>query len=200
MVKKTKIKRVRSDTLGYVQRSFLGCVSEVDQFEAREVGEKAAQYAIWHSKDGSVAIRRTGDYSVDYFLTPLETVAAEMIEYDVNRLPVVDAGVADDALNLLGVDRFGLDDMDLEVGGRLLILMDAVEFPGRVICLIRPSEVRDDHPGELGLEVARVEDAVAELPLHLLELVGVMCGQQAEVRHDGLIGDAHHLAVHILRR
>lgn len=70
-----KIKRVRADTLGYLQRSFLGCVSEVDQFEAREVGEKAAQYSIWHNKDGSVAIRRIGDYSVDYFLTPLETVA-----------------------------------------------------------------------------------------------------------------------------
>jgi len=72
-----KIKRVRSDTLGYLQRSFLGCVSEVDQFEAREVGEKAAQYAIWHNKDGSVAIRRTGDYSVEYFLTPFDTVARE---------------------------------------------------------------------------------------------------------------------------
>ena len=70
-----KIKRVRADTLGYLQRSFLGCVSEVDQFEAREVGEKAAQYAIWHNQDGSVAIRRVGDYAVEYFLTPLKTVA-----------------------------------------------------------------------------------------------------------------------------
>ena len=75
-----KVKRVRVDTLGYLQRSFLGCVSEVDQFEAREVGEKAAQYAIWHNRDGSVAIRRTGDYSVEYFLTPLETVAREATE------------------------------------------------------------------------------------------------------------------------
>ncbi len=72
-----KIKRVRADTLGYLQRSFLGCVSSVDQFEAREVGEKAAQYAIWHRLDGSVAIRRTGDYSVEYFLTPMDTVARE---------------------------------------------------------------------------------------------------------------------------
>ena len=71
----TDIKRVRADTLGYLQRSFLGCVSKVDQFEAREVGEKAAQYAIWHDRDGSVAIRRVGDYAVEYFLTPLETVA-----------------------------------------------------------------------------------------------------------------------------
>ena len=76
----TDIKRVRADTLGYLQRSFLGCVSEVDQFEAREVGEKAAQFAIWHNRDGSVAIRRIGDYSVDYFLTSLESVARDSIE------------------------------------------------------------------------------------------------------------------------
>jgi len=75
-----KIKRVRADTLGYLQRSFLGCVSSVDQQEAREVGEKAAQYAIWHNLDGSVAIRRTGDYAVEYFLTALETVARESCE------------------------------------------------------------------------------------------------------------------------
>ncbi|HPU97030.1 MAG TPA: 6-phosphofructokinase [Candidatus Hydrogenedentes bacterium] len=74
-VKAMGIKRVRSDTFGYLQRSFLGCVSEVDQHEAREVGEKAAHYAIWHNVDGSVAIKREGDYAVSYFLTPLEIVA-----------------------------------------------------------------------------------------------------------------------------
>lgn len=73
--KETGIKRVRADTFGYLQRSFLGCVSEVDQFEAREVGEKAAQYAIWHNLDGSVAIRRIGDYAVEYFLAKLDDVA-----------------------------------------------------------------------------------------------------------------------------
>jgi 6-phosphofructokinase 1 len=73
----TDIKRVRADTLGYVQRSFVGCASPVDQAEAREVGEKAAQYAIWHNRDGSVAIKRVGDYAVEYFLTPLDTVARE---------------------------------------------------------------------------------------------------------------------------
>ncbi len=75
----TKIKRVRADTLGYLQRSFLGCVSEVDQFEAREVGEKAAQYSIWHKLDGSVCIRRIGDYAVEYFLAKLEQVARDSI-------------------------------------------------------------------------------------------------------------------------
>lgn len=72
---KLKIKRVRGDTFGYVQRSFIGCVSDVDQREAREVGEKAVQYAMWGQRDGSVSIKRTGFYSVDYELAPLDTVA-----------------------------------------------------------------------------------------------------------------------------
>jgi 6-phosphofructokinase len=76
---KTKlgIKRVRGDTFGYLQRSFVGCVSETDQREAREVGEKAVQYASFAKFNGSVAIRRVGDYAVDYPLIPLETVAGK---------------------------------------------------------------------------------------------------------------------------
>ena len=74
---KLKIKRVRGDTFGYLQRSFLGCVSDVDQHEAREVGEKAVQFAMWGDTDGSVAIRRSGDYAVDYVLQPLEAVAGK---------------------------------------------------------------------------------------------------------------------------
>lgn len=75
--KKLNIKRVRADTFGYLQRSFFGCVSDVDQHEAREVGEKAAQYAIWHNMDGSITIQRTGDYSVDYRLVPLQELAGK---------------------------------------------------------------------------------------------------------------------------
>ncbi|MBI2000029.1 MAG: 6-phosphofructokinase [candidate division NC10 bacterium] len=71
------IKRIRSDTFGYLQRSFFGCVSDVDQHEAREVGENAAQFALWHNLDGSVTIHRIGSYSVDYRLTPLEEVAGK---------------------------------------------------------------------------------------------------------------------------
>ncbi len=74
---KLGIKRVRGDTFGYLQRSFIGCVSDVDQREAREVGEKAVQFAMWGSRDGSVAIKRTGFYSVDYELLPLEAVAGK---------------------------------------------------------------------------------------------------------------------------
>ncbi|MDD3172396.1 MAG: 6-phosphofructokinase [Herbinix sp.] len=72
---KLGISRVRSDTLGYLQRSFMGCVSLIDQHEAREVGEKAAQFAIWHNIDGSITIHRTGYYSVDYKMTDLRNVA-----------------------------------------------------------------------------------------------------------------------------
>jgi ATP-dependent phosphofructokinase / diphosphate-dependent phosphofructokinase len=74
---KLGIKRVRGDTFGYLQRSFIGCVSDVDQREAREVGEKAVQYAMWGDRDGSVAIKRTGFYSVEYELQPLEAVAGK---------------------------------------------------------------------------------------------------------------------------
>jgi 6-phosphofructokinase 1 len=74
---KLGIKRVRGDTFGYLQRSFIGCVSDVDQREAREVGEKAVQYAMWGDRSGSVAIKRTGYYSVDYELIALEAVAGK---------------------------------------------------------------------------------------------------------------------------
>ena len=74
---KLGIKRVRGDTFGYLQRSFIGCVSDVDQREAREVGEKAVQFAMWGKVDGSVAIKRTGFYSADYELLPLDAVAGK---------------------------------------------------------------------------------------------------------------------------
>ena len=71
------LKRVRGDTFGYLQRSFLGCVSDVDAREAREVGEKAVQFAMWGERNGSVAIKRCGDYAVDYELVPLTDVAGK---------------------------------------------------------------------------------------------------------------------------
>ncbi|GMV46949.1 MAG: ATP-dependent 6-phosphofructokinase [Pseudomonadota bacterium] len=73
------IKRVRGDTFGYLQRSFLGCVSDVDRREAREVGEKAVQFALaaTGAAQGSVAIRRVGDYAVDLVLQPLAAVAGK---------------------------------------------------------------------------------------------------------------------------
>lgn len=72
---KLGLKRVRGDTFGYVQRSFLGCVSDVDQREAREVGEKAVQHAMWSGRDGSISIHRAGNYAAEYQLTDLKQIA-----------------------------------------------------------------------------------------------------------------------------
>ena len=74
---KLGLKRVRGDTFGYLQRSFLGCVSDVDAREAREVGEKAVQFAMWGERNGSVAIQRSGAYAADYVLVPLGDVAGK---------------------------------------------------------------------------------------------------------------------------
>jgi 6-phosphofructokinase 1 len=71
------LKRVRGDTLGYLQRSFVGCVSDVDSHEAREVGEKAVQFALRGDCDGSVVIERIGNYAIDYKLVPLAAVAGK---------------------------------------------------------------------------------------------------------------------------
>jgi 6-phosphofructokinase len=74
---KLGIKRVRGDTFGYLQRSFAGCTSDVDRREAREVGEFAVKRAIWGAGNGSVAIRRIGNYAVDYALVKLDKVAGK---------------------------------------------------------------------------------------------------------------------------
>ena len=76
----TGIGRVRADTFGYLQRSFLGCVSEVDAREAREVGERAVHFAVGHNLDGSVAMKRVGDYAIEYFLARLDQVARHSTE------------------------------------------------------------------------------------------------------------------------
>jgi 6-phosphofructokinase 1 len=41
------------------------------------VGEKAVQYAVWHNVDGSVAMKRVGDYAIEYSLAQLTDVAAK---------------------------------------------------------------------------------------------------------------------------
>jgi 6-phosphofructokinase 1 len=71
--------RVRADTFGYLQRSFAGCVSEVDQLEARAVARRAAELAVEGCAEGSMAIRRTSDapYSVSYDRIELTDVAAK---------------------------------------------------------------------------------------------------------------------------
>lgn len=73
----TEISRVRVDTFGYLQRSFAGCVSEVDVKEARKVGIEAVKYAMSGDVDGSVVIKRTGEYNVEYGLVDLSEVAGK---------------------------------------------------------------------------------------------------------------------------
>src|SRR6185369_17223577 len=73
------LKRVRGDTFGYLQRSFAGCVSDVDQREAWEAGKKAVQLARSEDHDGSVTIHRSSSssYSVTYGFTALEELAGK---------------------------------------------------------------------------------------------------------------------------
>jgi len=96
---KLEIARVRSDTFGYLQRSFLGCVSDVDQREAREVGEKAAQFAIWDNVDGSIVINRIGDYAVEYNLVPLEMVAGKTKHMAAEYINAEQNGVTQEFIN-----------------------------------------------------------------------------------------------------
>ena len=73
-----KIKRVRADTFGYLQRSFMGVVSDRDAHEARELGEIAVQHAMWDNVDGSMVISRPVlNYSVTYGLAHLSEVAGK---------------------------------------------------------------------------------------------------------------------------
>ncbi len=72
-----KVKRVRADTFGYLQRSFPGLQSDVDAREARWCGRHAVQYAM-QEDNGSVAIRRLAsgkDYAIELFRTELSSVA-----------------------------------------------------------------------------------------------------------------------------
>ena len=72
-----KVKRVRADTFGYLQRSFPGIQSPVDVNEARWCGRHAVQYAMTEDS-GSVAIKRLGngaDYKIELFRTELSNVA-----------------------------------------------------------------------------------------------------------------------------
>ncbi len=72
-----KTLRVRADTFGYLQRSFPGFASPVDQQEARECGRKAVELATAGDMDGSVAIKRLkgSKYKVKFVKAELKEVA-----------------------------------------------------------------------------------------------------------------------------
>ena len=78
---KLKIKRVRADTLGYAQRSFLGAVSEVDQKEAYNIGLMATKFSIKTSSPFSVAIKERerfdAKYNIKIIMNKLEDVAGK---------------------------------------------------------------------------------------------------------------------------
>ena len=94
------IERVRSDTFGYLQRCFMGCFSDRDAKEAREVGEKAVHYAMFDDVDGSVVIRRTVlDYSVEYDLVPISLVAGKTRHMSDDFINVEGNGVTQDFMN-----------------------------------------------------------------------------------------------------
>lgn len=69
--------RVRADTFGYLQRSFPGCVSEIDAMEARQAGREAVKYA-GNADGGSICFKRLGngkDYKIEMTLEPLSSMA-----------------------------------------------------------------------------------------------------------------------------
>jgi len=80
--RRTKIKRVRADTFGYLQRSFPDIVSEADATEAREAGATAVRVSVTADADGSIAIKRKPGkaYKVEFKRVPLKNVAKETRE------------------------------------------------------------------------------------------------------------------------
>ena len=77
---KAEISRVRADTFGYLQRSFVGVASAVDQKEARLAGATAVKYAIGGQfANGSTAIKRKPGKTYKTWIerTELRNVAKE---------------------------------------------------------------------------------------------------------------------------
>ncbi len=94
---KLKVKRVRADTFGYLQRSFVGFQSPVDVEEARDCGRQAVKFAM-EEQSGSVAIKRIGngeDYAVELFCTELRNVAEKSKTMPDGFINAEGNGVAD---------------------------------------------------------------------------------------------------------
>lgn len=75
---KANVKRVRADTFGYLQRSFPGIASKVDQAEARVAGEAAVKAALkGELTKGTIAIvREEGKkYKIAYAPVPVANAA-----------------------------------------------------------------------------------------------------------------------------
>ena len=77
---KAEISRVRADTFGYLQRSFVGVASAVDQKEARLAGQTAVKFATGGTfANGSTAIKRKPGKTYKTWIerTELRNVAKE---------------------------------------------------------------------------------------------------------------------------
>lgn len=77
---KAQISRVRADTFGYLQRSFAGVASSVDQKEARAAGQAAVKFATGGQfANGSTAIKRKPGKAYKTWIerTELKNVAKE---------------------------------------------------------------------------------------------------------------------------
>jgi len=95
-----KIKRIRADTFGYLQRSFVGFQSLVDVDEARQCGRKVVNLSLTE-QSGSVAIKRTGEgehYASELFCTELRSVAKESKNMPEEFINKNNNGVTDDFL------------------------------------------------------------------------------------------------------
>ncbi|OVE75314.1 6-phosphofructokinase, partial [bacterium E08(2017)] len=79
---KTSISRVRSDTFGYLQRSFPASVSAVDAREGRTAGQMAVREACKGHSSGSIAIKRAKGkkYKAVYERVALKDVARDSRE------------------------------------------------------------------------------------------------------------------------
>jgi len=101
--------RVRADTFGYLQRSFAGYASPVDQAEARLAGRKAMEYVLAGFESGTVAFKRVGqgkNYAVECFRGELRDVARETKDLPKNWINAAGNGITQDfidyALPLVG--------------------------------------------------------------------------------------------------
>ncbi len=93
--------RVRTDTLGYAQRSFPEVYSQIDREEARMVGEEAVRYAAKGDIDGSVSIKRIGGYAVEPDLVKLSEVAQKTKTMPKEFINDQSNGVTEEFLNYL---------------------------------------------------------------------------------------------------
>ncbi|HNX26801.1 MAG TPA: 6-phosphofructokinase [Phycisphaerae bacterium] len=100
--------RVRADTYGYLQRSFAGYASVVDQAEARNCGRKAAELALSGCTDGTVVMvrKKSAKYGVTFERAELKDVARVTKPLDRKFINKAGNGItkafADYALPLVG--------------------------------------------------------------------------------------------------